>query len=138
MLTEEDKNRCRSHLGYGQVMASQTFVQGVPAGVQTQFVIEGAMTRLLPSAEQMLRKWLDRLDSVEERIDDSTEDVLANKIGNIELNDKALQRLVDRYRYWQGKVCNLLQVQPNPYDQRPYLGMGWGAGSGVNVPVQHG
>jgi hypothetical protein len=130
MLTEADKNRARHHAGYGQVQAAQTFVMGVPAGVQTQFMIEGALNRIMPSAERGFRTLLDRLDRIECRIEESTEDVEVESLGDIKINAKAFVRLVERYRYWQGALCNLMQVPPNPYDMR------WtSAGGGINVPV---
>lgn len=131
MLTEEDKNRCRHHLGYLAVQASQTFVLGVPAGVQTQFMVEGAFNRVLPSAEAGFRRLLDKLDRVEERIEESTEDVEVESVGNIKINDKALQRLLARYQYWRAAVANMLGVIPNPYDQR----FGSLLAGGINVPV---
>ena len=134
MLTEEDRNRVRHHLGYGEVQSSQTFVLGVPAGVQTQFMVEGAFARILPSAEAGLRKLLDKMDRVEERIEESTEDVEVEAVGNIKINDKAFQRLVTRYLWWQRSVANLFQVTPNPYDQRF---AGYNGGGGINVSVSH-
>jgi hypothetical protein len=122
-------------MGYLEVMNSQTFVLGVPAAVQTQFMIEGAFSRILPSAEAGFRRLLDRLDGVLEKIEDSEENEVADAIGDIKLKDKAFVRLVARYRWWQGMLANLLGVQPNPYDQRF---MSWsGGGSGLNVPVKH-
>jgi hypothetical protein len=135
MITEEDKNRCRSHLGYLEVQDSQTFVMGVPAGVQTQFMIEGAFARILPSAERGMRKLLDRLDRVLEIIEESEENEQADAIGDIRLKDKAFLKLIRRYQWWQGMLANLLGVPPNPYDQRF---VSWtGTGSGINVPVRH-
>lgn len=122
-------------MGYLQVQDSQTFVLGVPAGVQTQFMLEGAFGRILPSAEKDLRGLLDRLDRVLERLEESEENEEVDSIGDIHLKDKAFQKLVARYRWWQGMVANLLGVMPNPYDQR-FASWG-GGGSGINVPVRH-
>lgn len=120
-------------MGYGQVMDSQSFVMGVPAGVQTAFMIEGSFNRILPSAELRMRRILDRLDKVEELIDDTTEDVTVEAVGNIKINDKAFQRQVARYMWHLGALANLLQVPPNPYDQR-FVSWG-GGGGGLNVAV---
>jgi hypothetical protein len=132
-LTDSEKSRARHHLGYGEVMESQTFVMGIPAGVQTQFVIEGGLNRIMPSGEARFRKVLDSLNRVECRIEESTEDVEVESLGDIKVNAKAFQRLLERYRFWQGALANIMQVPPNPFDQR-FSGYGAGPG-GINVPV---
>jgi hypothetical protein len=135
MISEHNKNRARKHMGYGAVQQSATFQLGVPAGVQTAFMIEGAWARILPSAEDEFVRILNRLDTTEEQIFEDTENLAALKIGNIELNPKEFEQLIQRYRYWQGQLANMLQVAPNPFDQRPILGMGYGGGGGMNAPV---
>ena len=137
MLTEQDKVRARTHMGYGGVQQAQTFIQGVPAAVQTAFMIEGALNRLLPESEPVLRNLLDRLDGIETQILEDQGDYAAVKVGSIEVNLKEFQHLIVQYQHWQGQLANLLQVPPNPFDQRPMLGPGYGGGGGMNVPVQH-
>jgi hypothetical protein len=34
------------------------------------------------------------------------------------MNPKAFARLLDRYKFFQGALCNALGCYPNPYDQR--------------------
>lgn len=136
-ISEHDKNRCRVHLGYGQVQQSSTFVLGVPAAVQTAFMIEGTWARILPSAEKQFISTLDRLDQIYERIFESVDNLDAKKVGNIELNDRQFQQLLERYRFFQGVVANSLQIPPNPFDQR-FSGYGDGGAGGMNIPVNHG
>ncbi len=123
-------------MGYMGVQQASTFFLGVPAGVQTQFPIETAFTKILPSAEPDFRKYLDHLDRLEEQVVENSENVEVSEVDEIKLNPKAFQGVIIRYQYWQGKLGNLLGVPPNPYDMRPYLGAGWGGGSsGINVSV---
>ena len=133
-ITERDKVRGRNHLGYGGVQQSSTFVLGVPAGVQTAFMVEGAWDRILPSMEASFVELLDKLDTVECQIEMNMENLAAKKLGDIELNEREFEQLVQRYQYWQGKLANLLQVPANPFDQRFQNAAGAG---GVNVAVQH-
>lgn len=132
MLTEEEKDKTRHHLGYLAVMDSQTFVLGVPAGVQTQFMVEGAFNRILPSAETRFRQLLRRLDGVEEQIERDMENVAVDEIGNIKLRKDEFKELIRRYQWWRNALANLMGIQPNPYDQRF---SSWNGGSGINVPV---
>lgn len=136
-VTEHDRNRARKHLGYGGVQQSATFVLGVPAAVETAFMVEGAFPRLLPSAERQFIEALDKLDETERLIFESMSSIETSKVGNIELNQKAFEKFIERYRFWQGTVSNLLQIPPNPFDQRPGLGVGYGGGGGINVPVSN-
>jgi hypothetical protein len=118
------------------VTQAQTFVLGVPAAVQTQFVIEGALNNLLPSALPLFEDLLAKLDVTEQQIFDNTPNVAVDRVDEIELRADELKQLILRYRYWQGGLCNLLGIPPNPYDQRPMLGAGWGnGGAGINVSV---
>ena len=129
MLNDEVKNRCRLHMGNVMVQSSQTFVMGVPAGIQTQFVLEGSFDRLLPSAIPFLLRVLDNLDRILGRIMEVSENDEALEIGDIKLDPKAFQKLLRNYKFWQGTLANILGVPPNPYDQRE-------SGGGINVPVR--
>lgn|SRR5208282_699297 len=135
-ISEQDKVRARHHLGYLNVGSASTFVLGIPAGVQTQFTIEGAFSKVLPQAEPLFRKHLERLDKIEEQIEEDTENVAVDSVDEIKLRPDELRQLILRYQYWQGALCNLMGITPNPFDQRLWLGSGYnGGGGGVNVSV---
>lgn len=135
MLTDDEKADIRRHMGYGGVQQASTFDLGVPAPVQTAFLIEGAMQRLLPESEPKLRAYLANLNGIEQQWLDDQQDYAASKVGSIEVNLKEFEDLIKQYKFWQGNVANLLQVQPNPFDMRPGLGQGYAGGGGMNVPV---
>jgi hypothetical protein len=138
MISEVNKNRARGHMGYLQVQQASTFFLGVPAGVQSQFPIEMAWSKILPSAEDRFVWLLDRLDELELQVVDNSENVEVESVDEIKINPKAFSEFIKRYQYWQGSLGNLLGIPPNPYDMRPFLGAGWsGNGGGVNVSVQH-
>ena len=133
MITEQEKVACRMHTGYLGVASQSTFSLGIPAGVQTQFVIEGAMNRLLPQSEPEFRRHLKVLDLHQEQILENMPNVAATEVGTIKINPKAFRELVRQYRWWINSLCNLLGCVPNPYDQRFAQ---WNAvGGGVNVSV---
>jgi hypothetical protein len=135
MLTDEEKVDGRRHMGYLNVQETATFVLGVPAAVQTQFVIEGALQKILAAAEPTFRRYINALNGIECQILDNQENLAAGKIGNIEVNLKEFEDLMKRYKFWQGQLSNLLGVPPNPFDARPGFGSGATAGNGINVPV---
>ncbi len=122
-------------MGYLNVQDASTFVLGIPAGVQTQFVIERAFQKILAAAEPLYRKYLDKLDAIECQIVDNTENLAVEELGDIKLRGDEFQRLIDRYKWHQGALANLLGVPPNPYDARPWMGTGYNGGGGLNIPV---
>ena len=131
-ITEEEKVSARHHLGYLQVASQSTFSLGVPAGVQTQFTIEGAFNRILPQAEPMFRRHLSILDALEDQILENAPNVAVTSIDTIKIDPKAFRQTTEQYRFWGKSLANLMGITPNPFDQR------WGAwsgGGGINVSV---
>ncbi len=131
VITEQDKVRARHHLGYLGVQESATFSLGIPAGVQTQFMIEGALHRLLPMSVPKFLELLERLDCIECEIYDGADTATIDQIGELKINRKRLQELADVYMIARTALANLLGIVPNPYDQRPFLG----AAGGINMSV---
>lgn len=134
MFTPSEKVSIRAHLGYLNVEEAQTFVLGTPAAVQTQFIVEGAMNRILPEAEGLARDTVAKLDDILCQIFGSTENAQVNQIGNIQLRPDAFKEQVRRYRFFQNHLANALGCYPNPYDQREWLG---GGDNGVSFRVNH-
>lgn len=133
MLTQEEMVKCRHHLGYPNVGEVQTFAFGVPAAMQTTFMIEGAMVRVLPNAEAMLRDLLAKLDKDECRADELLDIVEFESIEQTKYRDNALQKVAQHYLRHQQSLSNLLGIVPNPWDQREWVASGSG---NINVPVQ--
>lgn len=131
MLTDEEKTKIRHHMGYLNVAETQTFVLGIPAGVQTQFMIEGAFGKILPHAENLVRTLLCRLDEIEAQVYGGSDLADVMKTGSIEVNPDRLKELGKYYRLAQQGLANLMGVPPNPFDMRDWVR----AGGGMNVPV---
>jgi len=131
MLTEDEKARCRYHAGYLGVGEASTFVLGIPSAVQTQFMIEGAFNRVLPSAEARIRRNLDVLDALDAQLFENADALVAKKVGDIELNEDEFKQLMKRYLWFVNGLCNTLGVQRNPFDRR------FTQGGGINARVAH-
>lgn len=129
-LTEQEKGSIRHHLGYLQVAEVYTFVLGTPAAVETQYLIEGAMNRVLESALPRLRNVLQILDQIEAQKVADLENLAVTKLGNIELRADEQKQLDAQYDRWVGVVENLLGCPRNPFDKRD--------AGGLNLPVVHG
>jgi hypothetical protein len=133
MLTLEEKAKIRHHMGYLNVQAAATFQLGIPAAVQTQFMIEGAWDKILPEAENMVRIFVCRLDDVEREVFGGMDLASVTKTGSIEVNPDRLKNLAKYYLIVRESLENLLGVPANPYDARSWLSS---AGGGMNVPVR--
>ena len=129
-LTAEEKVKVRHHLGYLNVAQAYTFVLGVPAAVQTQFTVEGAMNVILADAEEEVRRQLRILDRIEELDIEGLEDVEVAQIGEITIDAKFYEKRWKQYERWRRSLANLFGIAPNPFDQRL-------AALGISVPVQH-
>jgi hypothetical protein len=129
VFTDEEKVRIRHHLGYLGVQTASTFILGVPAAVQTSFILEGAMDRVIEAAAPQVRRHLTILDGLEAQMVDDAELMAVDQIGDIRVNQKEQMQLESKYDYWRRSLANLFGTVPNPYDQR------FAGGNGVNVPV---
>lgn len=128
-FAEEEKVRIRHHLGYLNVGAAQTFVLGTPAAVETQFLIEGAMNRVLPAAESMVRNLVARCDLVEQQVIENQELLAVTAVGEISVQEREFEKLMQRYQYHRNALANALGIYANPFDKR-FEG-------GLNVRVQN-
>lgn len=130
VITPDEKARARHHLGYLGVQAASTFSLGVPAGVQTQFMVEGAWDRLLPESYGRFRDLLCKLDATENAIFCGLDMVDVNRINEIEINRARLREYATTYKIAQQALANLMGVPTNPWDQREWL-----QGGRINVSV---
>lgn len=129
-ITEEERVRIRAHLGYMNVSEASTFVLGTPAGVETAYLVEPAINRVLLSAVPRLRKILLALDSILDEMLDNVPTLIAGKVGSIDIDDHAMKKMQGQYVHWQGELANMLGITVNPWDKRPL-------GTATNVPVIH-
>jgi hypothetical protein len=128
-LSVDERVRIRHHMGYLQVADAYTFVLGSPASVETTFIIEGAMDRVLEAAIPLMRKILQTLDAIETQSVDDLELLAVTSLGEIDVNTEELPKLERQYDKWVAKLSNMLGCPRNPFDKR------FAATSGVNVGV---
>lgn len=130
-LTPEEEVKVRHHLGYLNVQEASTFFLGVPAGVETQFQIEGALVRILPQAVPLIRQLICKCDEAECLRAETTPDrVTAKQVGDIVLAGKeGADAVIRDYQYWRQALANAVGSYANPFDARDDLR------NGLNVPV---
>lgn len=127
-LSESQRTATRHHLGYLQVADAYTFVLGSPASVETTFIVEGAMDRLLERAIPRFDSILRALDGIECQMLEDLENMAVESLGDIKINAKEQKQLRDSYDYWVAALANMLGCPRNPFDKRLQ-------GGGMNVRV---
>lgn len=130
VLSEAEKDSIRHHLGYLAVANVYTMSLGIPAAVQPQFMIEGAMWRILLSAYPRLTQMLCQLDKIESQVFCGSDLADVNKIGEIDVNPNRVAELAKYYKIAQQGLSNLLGCPANPWDMREWLDTG-----NINVPA---
>lgn len=134
-LNQAEKVKVRHHLGYLNVQEAQTFVLGTPAAVETQFIIEGAMNRVLEEALPEVRRHVQIMDSIEEQMVANHELIQITKIDTIDVNstgqDREQRQLRQTYDYWADSLANLFGIYRNPFDKR----LGHFGRGGINARV---
>lgn len=131
MLTLEEKAKVRKHGGWPNISAAQTFFLGNPAAMEPFFILEAAMDSIIPTAEFLLREGLERCDRIYATIFDDADTLVAAKVGDIEINPKQFEQLVQRYLLYVDDMLQVMGCYRNPFDAR----FGGGAGRGINSRV---
>ena len=116
-------------MGYLEVADVYTFVLGSPASVETTFIVEGAMDRLLESSLPRFRKLLRVLDQIQDQQIDDLEFLAVETLGDIKVNLNEQKQLIRNYDYWVAQLANFLGCPRNPFDKRLT------STSGINVSV---
>lgn len=131
LVTDEEKARARHHLGYHAVESVATFALGVPAAMQTTFMVEGALDRIMttPGSVEKFRQLLERLDCVENEVFCGIDLASVDVLDTITVNKGRVRELAKYYLIALGGLENLLGVVRNPWDRREWLE--WG----INVSV---
>lgn len=98
--------------------------------MQTTFMIEGALVRIMPEAVDKFRELLCRLDAVESEVYCGMDLASVEKVDTIAIRSDRMQELAKYYRLARSALANLLGVPPNPFDMRE-----WVRGPAINVSV---
>ena len=120
-LAEEEKVRVRDALGFLNSSELSTYVLGLPAGIETQFMIERAMNLYVKeSALPMIRQILCELNGLEESRCAVRKTIGVEAIGGIRMRapSDAFAELNKEFIRLVGRLANAFGVAPNPFDNR--------------------
>lgn len=135
-FTPEEKEQIRYHLGYLNQTAASSLAFGQPVPLQTLFILDSAMDRVLNSAaEDRIRSMICVLDKIECTMVDAIDRLAAKQLDGLTLNDKEIDKLEFEYYRWAGRIANQLGVPLYPYATKFQLARGMMAGS---ISVRNG
>lgn len=132
-LTLQEKERTRYHLGYLNVKPAAAITFGVPAPMQTLFLVDAAMDRLLLETEDRVRRILCILDGIENQMVSGQAYLAATQLDDLKPRADQLDALEHEYDRWGRRLANNLGVPIYPYADR-YRQGGTVAGS---IPVRN-
>lgn len=120
-LAEEEKVRVRDALGFLNSSELSTYVLGLPAGIETQFMIERAMNLYVKeSALPLIRTILCELEGLDKQRAAVRGSIGVEAIGGIRMRapSDAFAELNKEFIRLVGRLANAFGVAPNPFDNR--------------------
>jgi hypothetical protein len=130
VLTDEEKARIRYHFGYPQTNPVASIQLGVPRASQPMFLLEGQLERIPPSAIGIIRDLVTKCDYTEQQIFEGQEYVPASSVGEVDIDDKFINKLQTSYRYWVQRLADTIGAPLNPFAAAFQAG-----GMPLNVPI---
>lgn len=107
-LTE--KEQIRYHMGYLNVAAAASLQFGLPAPVQMLFIVESAMDKILPEAENRVRTIISDMETIECQMREGREFLVANRLGDMELRKEHINQLEEEYFRWANRLAGQMGV----------------------------
>lgn len=135
-FTDHEKARIRHFLSYPSWSSlAQSIQLGYPAASQPAFLLDDAFRRMTPGGEESIRQDLCECEGIERQISEARSRMKATKLGNLQVNPEETIMLRRELMHWVSRLASDLGVQPNPYSNFEYNGMG---GGGYNARVVGG
>lgn len=112
-LTEEEKDKCRYHMGYPCQGEIPAYFANIPFNPQVLYLLEQRMTRLKESTLGMVQDHLGKLDAINAQIHCAALEHLQGQVEDIKPNQNYTTDLRREYRYWQQRLAQILCVPVN-------------------------
>lgn len=133
VLSDQEKERARYHLGYLNVQTASSIQLGIPRPLQTTFLVEQAFNQVIEAAVPRVRKVLRIMDDIEEQLIESQVRLAAKQLDGITLRENEPDMLEKEYVRWGFRLADILGVPIYPYSER-YRRFGGGVKAG-NISV---
>lgn len=120
-FTLAERARIRYHLGYPSVQPAASIQFGLPAPTQTMFLVETAMSNILPEAETFVRSIVGVMDGVECKLISAQDRLAAIQLDELKLREDEPGQLEKEYVRWGCRLADVLAVPIYAYSTR-YMG----------------
>lgn len=137
MFDAAEKERIRYHMGYLQVTPAAAITYGIPAPIQTLFLLESAMDRVIANAEDRVRRLITVLDEIECRMLDGQNYLVADQLSDITIRKDNIDKLEDEYCRWAARLADTLGAPLYPGAERFRRMYGSGPMQAGILPVRH-
>jgi len=134
-LNDSERERTRYHLGYLSVGTAAALSFGEPRPIQTLFLVDLAMDRLLVASEDRVRRILGVMDGIEEKLIAAQDRLAADKLDELVLRKTEPEELETEYVRWGGRLADILGAPFYHYSTR-YKGRSGGVFAG-SIPVRN-
>ena len=131
VLNENEKSRCRRHLGYPETNSISVYAMGTVIPMQGMFLLESQMDALSANGADRVRQLLGVLDKMEEKMIKAACYLTVDRIGDIQMRPATGRQGTDlletEYLRWAKRLSDALGV--------PYYCGSEEFGGGMNVGV---
>jgi hypothetical protein len=117
-LSLSERARIRYHFGYPDTSMGASLAQGIPFDTQFMFLLDRAMTLILPEAEDIARMLISRLDQTDEAIFQCQIRMQASKVDGIELRRDEADALETEYYRQATRLADMLHAPLYPFSAR--------------------
>jgi hypothetical protein len=122
MLSQDDQERAKYHLGYLGTTLGASIALGIPAAIPTDFITEHALTLIRSFDntfwEPKIISILDAMDTIEAQMLQALPRLSAKVAGSVTLNLNETDFLEGEYRRWGYRLADILGTPVNPYSPR--------------------
>lgn len=122
-------------MGYLSVTPASAITFGLPAPIQTLFLVDSAINRLVPEAEDRVRKLLSILDNIECKMVEWQDYLAASKVDNLEIRPDNIEQLEWEYSRWASRLADELGAPLYPGSTK-FRKLFQTVGAG-NIPVKN-
>ena len=113
-LNENEKSRCRRHLGYPETNSISVYAMGTILPMQGLFLLESQMDALSANGADRVRQLIDLLDKMEAKMIKAACYLTVDRIGEIQMRPAAGSQGTDlleiQYLRWAKRLSDVLGV----------------------------
>jgi hypothetical protein len=119
VLTVDEIERARYHLGYPEVAPVPSIQLGIPRAIQTAFLFELAVQNLVNNhAENRVRRILNIMDGIETKLVDAQDRLAADQLEELKLRKEEPWQLEGEYQRWGYRLAETLGCPVYAYSTR--------------------